>query len=139
MTCVAQIILKALAVLHEDGYVHTGEDKPSHPVIVETNYSPNIKPNNVLCNYKRDEDVNQDGSDIRFSKVLLADFGNCVPSSSNYAKQGELIGASIFRSPEASLKLPWGSPTDIWSFGAMVGLLLLKKEDSKLSITWPIL
>ncbi|KAE9969015.1 hypothetical protein EG328_007130 [Venturia inaequalis] len=100
---VARIVLKALTVIHEDGYVHT-----------------DIKPNNVLCNYRRDEDVQQDGSIIRFSEVLLADFGSCVPSSSNYAQQGELIGTSIFRSPEASLKLPWGPSTDIWSFGALV-------------------
>jgi hypothetical protein len=83
-----------------------------------------IKLNNVLCNYRRDEDPSQDGVDIRFSEVLLADLGSCVPSSSDYAKKGELIEAQILRSPEASLKLPWGLCTDIWSFGAMVGLLL---------------
>jgi serine/threonine protein kinase len=91
-----------------------------HKMNGETNCRPDIKPNNVLCNLKSEEEVNKDESDIRFSEVLLADFGSCVPSTSNYAKEGQPIGAAIFRSPEANLKLPWGTPTDIWSFGAMV-------------------
>jgi serine/threonine protein kinase len=91
-----------------------------HKMNCETNCRPDIKPNNVLCNLKSEEGVNKDESDIRFSEVLLAEFGNCVPSNSNYAKEGQPIGAAIFRGPEANLKLPWGIPTDIWSFGAMV-------------------
>jgi hypothetical protein len=57
---------------------------------------------------------------IRFSEVLLADFGACVPVTSDYANDGDLIGASMFRSPEANLRLPWGQSTDIWSFGTTV-------------------
>jgi hypothetical protein len=36
--------------------------------------------------------------------------------------EGHVIGAAIFRSPEALLGLKWATPTDIWSFGATVKL-----------------
>ncbi|TAQ85273.1 hypothetical protein B7494_g6406 [Chlorociboria aeruginascens] len=99
---VARIVLKALAIFHKDGYVHT-----------------DIKPSNVLCNF-RPLDTLHGHSDLRFSDVLLADFGSCVPATSDFAKNGDLIGAAMFRSPEANLHLSWGPSTDIWSFGAML-------------------
>jgi serine/threonine protein kinase len=68
--------------------------------------------------------VDQYGLENRFAEIQVADFGSCVPTSSSHAKNGELIGAPVFRSPEASLHLQWGTATDIWSFGAMVSLLL---------------
>lgn len=34
-----------------------------------------------------------------------------------------VIGAAIFRSPEALLGLKWSTPTDIWSFGATASLV----------------
>jgi len=61
-------------------------------LIGKTYHLLDIKLNNVLCNYRRDDDINQIGSDIRFYEVLLADFGSCVWSSFDYAKQGEVIG-----------------------------------------------
>jgi serine/threonine protein kinase len=80
-----------------------------------------IKPNNVLVNRKPDDGPGQEDSENRFAEIQVADFGSCVPADSIHAKKGDLIGTSIFRSPEASLKMQWGTPTDIWSFGAMVG------------------
>jgi serine/threonine protein kinase len=80
-----------------------------------------IKPSNILCNFNP-PDVAQAHPTNRFSDVLLADFGSCVPATSDYAEQGDLIGAAMFRSPEANLHLPWGPSTDIWSFGAMVSV-----------------
>jgi serine/threonine protein kinase len=77
-----------------------------------------IKPNNILVNFK--QDAQPDDEDNRFTEIQVADFGSCVPEDSTHAKNGALIGTSIFRSPEASLKLQWGTPTDIWSFGATV-------------------
>lgn len=35
-------------------------------------------------------------------------------------EEGHVIGAAMFRSPEAMLNLRWRAPTDIWSFGATV-------------------
>lgn len=35
-------------------------------------------------------------------------------------QSGHVIGAHMFRSPEAMLSLRWGTPTDIWSFGTTV-------------------
>ncbi|KAF2713190.1 kinase-like protein [Pleomassaria siparia CBS 279.74] len=87
-------VVEAVKSLHEDGFVHT-----------------DIKPDNVLINYGH--------ADIRFSDVKLGDCGSTVHRDSGHAKDGHLIGAPIFRSPEAQLRLPWDTATDIWSIGAM--------------------
>ena len=75
---VARIVRKALAALHEDVYVHTDQHKLLS-VSKLTLIILDIKPNNVLCIYKQDED----GSEIRFSEVLLVGFGSCIHSSSD--------------------------------------------------------
>lgn len=61
----------------------------------------------------------------RFSAVQLGDCGGVVSQNSKFAKDGHLIGASFTRSPEAQLHLPWGTSTDIWSFGNAVRFDLL--------------
>ena len=38
-----------------------------------------------------------------------------------FAKDRDIIGAPIWRSPEAQLQIGWSTPTDIWSLGTMVG------------------
>lgn len=53
-------------------------------------------------------------------EVQLGDCGNTVRDDSSYAKDSDMIGAPIWRSPEAILQIGWGTATDIWSFGAMV-------------------
>ncbi|PLB51615.1 kinase-like protein [Aspergillus steynii IBT 23096] len=102
---VARRVLKALTVLHADGYVHT-----------------DIKPSNVLVNYQQGE------SQLRFSTIQLSDFGTTVHKNSPYAENGDPIGTPIFRSPEAQLQLRWGTETDIWSFGAMVSFHIFKPD-----------
>ncbi|RJE25078.1 serine threonine protein kinase [Aspergillus sclerotialis] len=62
--------------------------------------------------------------DIRFTDVQLADCGSTVPADSAYARDGDLIGAPIWRSPEAQLRIGWSTSTDIWLFGAMLITLL---------------
>ena len=42
---------------------------------------------------------------------------------SSFAKDCDIIGAPIWRSPEAQLQVGWGTPTDIWSFGTVVRAL----------------
>lgn len=71
-----------------------------------------IKPDNILVNYGK--------GDVRFADVKLADCGNTVRVDSVFAKDRDLIGAPIWRSPEAQLGLGWGTSTDIWSLGAVV-------------------
>ena len=71
-----------------------------------------IKLDNVLVNYGK--------GDLRFTDVQLGDCGNTVPDNSPWARDCDVIGAPIWRSPEAMLQIGWGTPTDIWSFGAMV-------------------
>ncbi|KAK3178844.1 hypothetical protein OEA41_000981 [Lepraria neglecta] len=91
---VARNLLEALAALHENGFVHT-----------------DIKPNNVLVNYG--------GASARFSEVQLGDCGDAYrfKPKADPLEEGHVIGAAIFRSPEAMLNLGWGPPTDIWSLG----------------------
>ncbi len=66
-----------------------------------------------------------DGADCRFAEVVLADCGSTVHVDSHYALEGEIIGAPIFRSPEAHLQLRWGTATDIWSFGTTASFYFL--------------
>ena len=95
----AKRILEALDVLHCNGYVHT-----------------DIKPSNILVNY--DEEASELKNGNRFTDIQVADFGSTVRADSGHAKDGDAIGTPIFRSPEATLRLPWNTATDIWSFGA---------------------
>ena len=67
-----------------------------------------LKPDNILVNYG--------SSGTRFSDVKLADCGDSTHVDS--VTEGHIIGATIFRSPEAMLNLIWGPATDIWSLGA---------------------
>ncbi|KAF1841374.1 kinase-like protein [Cucurbitaria berberidis CBS 394.84] len=92
---VARGVLEALNVFHQAGYVHT-----------------DIKPDNILVNYGNETD--------RFSDVELGDCADAyrVDPNADPFEVGHLIGAAIFRSPEANLQLRWGTATDIWSFGA---------------------
>lgn len=76
-----------------------------------------IKPDNILVNYGTESS--------RFTNVQLADFGDAIRiDPEEYLKigmEGPHMGATIFRSPEAMLKLRWGQSTDIWSYGTTVG------------------
>ncbi len=78
-------------------------------------FPTDVKPSNILVNFGA-------GADCRFAEVVLADCGSAVHVDSRYALDGELIGAPIFRSPEAHLQLRWGTATDIWSFGTTASL-----------------
>lgn len=84
-----------------------------------SSYRPNdlsdVKPDNILVNYGHGA--------TRFDEIQLADLGDASrvdPNADPY--EGEVIGAAIFRSPEAMLNLRWRALTDIWSFGATVSL-----------------
>ncbi|KAL8719242.1 MAG: hypothetical protein Q9225_003727 [Loekoesia sp. 1 TL-2023] len=95
---VARTGLEALALLHENGFVHT-VDK-------------DVKPDNVLINYSNDA--------TRFSKVALGDCGDVYQFHSNEGpvEGSHVIGAALLRGPEAQLNLKWGPPADVWSLGA---------------------
>lgn len=115
---VARGVLEALNVIHEAGYVHTGMMRPSASStndLVADWILADIKPNNILANY------GDDGGN-RFSEVELGDCEDIyrVDPNADVFEEGHIIGAAIFRSPEANLQLRWGTPTDIWSFGATV-------------------
>jgi casein kinase II subunit alpha len=84
--------------------------------MMNTSKNLDIKPDNILVNYGTDP--------YRFKQVELGDCGDaCIVNPRDHLKIGEtghLIGAHMFRSPEAMLNLRWGTPTDIWSFGTTV-------------------
>ncbi|KAJ9155684.1 Serine/threonine protein kinase [Pleurostoma richardsiae] len=96
---VAKSVLEALCTLHKDGMVHT-----------------DVKLDNIFVVVSR--------SDERFTTIQLGDCGGVVSQDSKFAREGHLIGASFTRSPEAQLGMPWGPPSDIWSFGNAVLSLL---------------
>ncbi|KAJ9318540.1 hypothetical protein DTO271D3_1202 [Paecilomyces variotii] len=56
--------------------------------------------------------------------IQIADCGSTVHWDSTYANDCDLIGAPIWRSPEAQLRIRWDTSTDIWSFGALLITLL---------------
>lgn len=58
-----------------------------------------VKPDNILVKYGL--------GDVRFTDVQLADCGNTLPADSAYAKDGDLIGAPTWRSPEGQLRIGW--------------------------------
>ncbi|KAK0128745.1 hypothetical protein ONS95_000700 [Cadophora gregata] len=79
-----------------------------------SNQTIDIKPDNILVNYS--------GSKLRrFEEAELGDCGDVYRvDPKDHVKVGEdghMIGAHMFRSPEAMLNLRWGTATDIWSFG----------------------
>jgi serine/threonine protein kinase len=90
----------ALDVLHDGGHVHT-----------------DVKPSNILVNYKTSRPVDPSDDYVRFVST--------IPADSRHARDGDAIGTPIFRSPEASLRLPWGTATNIWSFGTTVISMLI--------------
>lgn len=92
---VARCILEALLVLHKDDMVHT-----------------DVKLDSVFVNYGQNEQ--------RFSEIQLGDCRGAFSKDSKFAKESHLIGGAFARSPEATLGLSWGTPTDVWSFGNAV-------------------
>ncbi|KAL5335444.1 hypothetical protein BJX70DRAFT_323270 [Aspergillus crustosus] len=77
-----------------------------------SNLAADIKPDNILVNY------GEENGEVRFTDVQIAGCGSTVQSNSAYANDSDVIGAFVWRSPEAHLGLGWGTPTDTWSFGA---------------------
>ncbi len=89
-----------------------------------------MKPSNILVNFGS-------GADRRFADAVLADCDSAVHVDSSFAREGKLIGAAIFRSPEAHLQLRWSTSTDIWSFGTTVKFFSLPLSPTRL-IFYPI-
>jgi serine/threonine protein kinase len=60
---------------------------------------PDIKPSNILFNYKAGYQQDAPETESRLADIRLADFGNCVRINSKHARGGRNIGTPIFRSP----------------------------------------
>jgi len=128
---VAKCLLETLRVLHSDGLVHTGthanSDDAKCPRLI-TDGTIDVKLDNVFV------DLGPQSGGQRFSAIQLGDCGGVVSQDSMFARDGHLIGAGFTRSPEATFRLPWGTATDIWSFGNAVRALA-QEEARKLSIS----
>ncbi|KAK4211851.1 CTD kinase subunit alpha, partial [Rhypophila decipiens] len=96
---VAKSVLQALVAIHEKGYIHG-----------------DVKTGNVFVN------IGKQPGEPRFTAIKLGDFSASVLDGSYMARMGFPAGAPRSRSPESHLRLPWGQPTDIWSFGNLLSL-----------------
>lgn len=99
---VARTVLERIRDMHEAkplGFIHT-----------------DVKPRNILVDYGQHEK----GESDRFSEVQLTDFGDAFPTTAvqDLSIKQSSIGAPLWRSPEAIMGMRWGTPTDIWSYGA---------------------
>ncbi|KAE8373340.1 kinase-like domain-containing protein [Aspergillus bertholletiae] len=68
-----------------------------------------LKPDNILC---------------VISDVRLGDLGGTCHIDSKGATSGTPLGAPMWRSPEMIMETPWGTPTDIWSYGTVLVSLI---------------
>ncbi|KAK3311893.1 hypothetical protein B0H66DRAFT_578709 [Apodospora peruviana] len=99
-----------LCYLDSDMLTESNKKRLSRPETKQAG-SPMSKLDNIFINHGQ-------GDDQRFSDIQLGDCGGVVSQDSSFAKEGHFIGAAFTRSPEATFQLPWGTATDIWSFGA---------------------
>ena len=72
-------------------------------------YAADIKPDNIL--------VDSDYGFTSLSNTKLCDLGDSAHLDS---PKDHVIGAAVYRAPEANFGLPWTTAVDIWSFGATV-------------------
>ncbi|KAM5434691.1 hypothetical protein MferCBS31731_006637 [Microsporum ferrugineum] len=99
---VSGCILKALSVLHDNGYVHA-----------------DVKLDNIFVNYKVGS-----SHENRFADIKLGDLGGSSRVDSALAREGTPVGAPIWSSPEVIMETPWNTATDIWSLGAVLICLI---------------
>ncbi|KAK0724145.1 kinase-like domain-containing protein [Lasiosphaeris hirsuta] len=117
------IIGKELHRAADEGAVYLARNRSGEKCIVKSirghwrlRNEADVKLDNVFVNHGQ--------GDQRFSDIQLGDCGGVVSRRSGLAREGHVIGAAFTRSPEATFQLPWGTATDIWSFGtAMLSLV----------------
>lgn len=121
VNAVARTVLEALAALHSKGWVHTGR-LTSHALVSNADgHAIDIKPDNILYKASPSEPLGR--------VFKLADCGDSLHVPQGMETGSRVIGATIFRSPEAMLNINWGPATDIWSFGATVSTRILTNAE----------
>ena len=92
-------LASALSHVHQKGIIHR-----------------DIKPANILCKNTEKDTIILKLADFGLAKVM-----NKTPSGRNYA--GTYCGTPIYMSPEVLKEKRYGTPTDIWSFGAVISFV----------------
>ena len=77
-------------------------------------YYSDLKPSNILINRPMEP------IQAHITDAQLSDLEDAVPEDHSAPRSGKTVGTLPFVSPENLLKMPWSTPTDIWSFGATV-------------------
>ncbi|KAH8804582.1 kinase-like domain-containing protein [Xylogone sp. PMI_703] len=95
---IARQLLEALVITHKNNIVHT-----------------DLKPGNFVFSRQKSSTLS--------IRIKIIDFG--LASLGNYDRR-RLITNPCWRSPESWLGMPWGPAADIWSFGAIIGSLLME-------------
>ncbi|KAI9047123.1 hypothetical protein LZ554_008577 [Drepanopeziza brunnea f. sp. 'monogermtubi'] len=96
---IARQTLRALSKLHKQDIVHT-----------------DIKPENIVFSQSASSTAPE-------LLVKIIDFGVASQGSEDRCR---MITNPYWRSPESWVGIPWGTPADIWSFGAVIGSLLME-------------
>ncbi|ROW10735.1 hypothetical protein VPNG_05086 [Cytospora leucostoma] len=97
--------LTGLAELHDRNIFHT-----------------DIKPNNILLDYKEEPNGN-----LVIQDVKLADLEDAVQLKPGTAIRGGVLGNKLWRSPEAWTGAVQGTPSDVFSFG-VVAIYVMTNE-----------
>ncbi|MCJ1245365.1 hypothetical protein MMC30_002569 [Trapelia coarctata] len=108
-------LLTALQFIHAQGIVHTGKLSSVLGLIGSTNFSTDIKPENIVFTRL------PDGSDPDL-EVKMIDFGIASHVDNEWLDQKN---NPYWRSPESWLDMPLTPATEIWALGSIVGSLIM--------------
>lgn len=82
-----------------------------------------IKPNNILLNYKEEPD----GQLVMIQDVKLSDLEDAVQLQPDTAVEGAVLGNKLWRSPESWTGAMKETPSDVFSFGVVAIYVMLNK------------
>lgn len=111
---------KALQELHAKNWIHIGMklESRSHVWISADNFSLDVKPDNVMVDWKLDEQ-----GQVQIERVALIDLDVSLKLKGDKLLRipdMQRLGNFMWRSPEAQTGQGIGKPSDVFSFGLVV-------------------